>query len=522
MFSIPTIPSATAAFSAYTALAAWTMLLRNILDEIQSVVNKLVPEKLKTKLLTLLTNFISVHSSLELTLVINNNQGQGSVFNRLFEAAEFYLPTKISSSVHRLGVSQGPKDANLSLSIEKDQEIVDYLDDIELRWKSVFAESEKTNNNKKDRKSFELSFQKKHMKRVLEDYLPYVLKRTEAIKEERKVVKLYSLHFHGDNSGGERWGWINLDHPATFDTLAMDLEMKRELKEDLDRFVRRREYYRRVGKAWKRGYLLYGPPGTGKSSLVAAMANYLNFNIYDLELSSVHSNSNLRNLLVGTSNRSIIVIEDIDCSVELQNRDTAPNGRRNGDNQLTLSGLLNVIDGLWSSLGDERIIVFTTNHKDRLDPALLRPGRMDMHIHMSYCNPDGFKLLASNYLGIKDHQSFNEIEGLMKEVNVTPAEVAEELMKSDDPNAALNGLLKFLKRKATECDKLRVEVKGGVGDVDGGDGDEGQGTQITDDIHVAERTPSNRNIIRNRIVRSSFTGYGEAPPMPAMHHSFSR
>ncbi|PKI45225.1 hypothetical protein CRG98_034403 [Punica granatum] len=69
---------------------------------------------------------------------------------------------------------------------------------------------------------------------------------------------------------------------------------------------------------------------------------------------------------------------------------------------LTLSGLLNFIDGLWSSCGDERIIIFTTNHVEKLDPALLRPGRMDMHIHMSYCTFHGFVLLASNYLGISE------------------------------------------------------------------------------------------------------------------------
>ncbi|KAI3849094.1 hypothetical protein MKW98_029019, partial [Papaver atlanticum] len=54
---------------------------------------------------------------------------------------------------------------------------------------------------------------------------------------------------------------------------------------------------------------------------------------------------------------------------------------------MTISGLLNLIDGLWSSCGDERIIIFTTNHKEK--PSLLRPGRMDMHIHMSYCTPKG-------------------------------------------------------------------------------------------------------------------------------------
>lgn len=86
--------------------------------------------------------------------------------------------------------------------------------------------------------------------------------------------------------------------------------------------------------------------------------------------------------------------------------------------------MLNFIDGLWSSCGGERIIVFTTNHKNRLDPALLRPGRMDMHIHMSYCNPSGFMILVSNYLGINDHNLFPEIDELLTKVEVTPAKMA--------------------------------------------------------------------------------------------------
>lgn len=123
-----------------------------------------------------------------------------------------------------------------------------------------------------------------------------------------------------------------------------------------------------------------------------------------------------------------------------------------------MSGLLNFIDGLWSSCGDERIIVFTTNHKDRLDPALLRPGRMDMHIHMSYCTSHGFRMLASNYLGINGyHRLFGEIDGLLDNAEVTPAQVAEEMMKNEDADRALEGFVKLLKRKKLEGDELLDE-----------------------------------------------------------------
>ena len=120
--------------------------------------------------------------------------------------------------------------------------------------------------------------------------------------------------------------------------------------------------------------------------------------------------------------------------------------------QLTLSGLLNFIDGLWSSCGDERIIICTTNHKDRLDPALLRPGRMDMPIYMGYCTYEAFKQLASNYLGvIGDHPLYGEIKGLLEKKQVTPAQVAEEFLKYEDADFALKEFVKLLKGEKSEC-----------------------------------------------------------------------
>ncbi|XP_052483257.1 AAA-ATPase At3g50940-like, partial [Gossypium raimondii] len=208
--------------------------------------------------------------------------------------------------------------------------------------------------------------------------------------------------------------------------------------------------------AWKRGYLLYGPPGTGKSSLVAAIANYMRYDVYDLQFQSVRNDSDLRRILTSTTNRSILLIEDIDCSTKVSHNRTKVKEKVKKKMMMmkiemkpnvTLSGLLNFIDGLWSSCGNERIIIFTTNHKEKLDPALLRPGRMDVHIYMGYCSPAGFRKLAASYLGIKDDKLFGRIDDLIKSVEVTPAEVAQQLMISNEPKVALESLIEFLNAK---------------------------------------------------------------------------
>ncbi|KAF0908749.1 hypothetical protein E2562_028568 [Oryza meyeriana var. granulata] len=85
--------------------------------------------------------------------------------------------------------------------------------------------------------------------------------------------------------------------------------------------------------------------------------------------------------------------------------------------------------------------------KDRLDPALLRPGRMDMHIYMGYCGWEAFKTLAHNYFLVDGHQVFPEIQGLLDAVEVTPAEVSEMLLRSEDVDPALGGLVEFLEKK---------------------------------------------------------------------------
>ncbi|KGN48863.1 hypothetical protein Csa_003868 [Cucumis sativus] len=446
------LPNAKAILTAAASFAATVLLLR-------SIANDLLPSEFREYFYDGIRTIFSRFSS-QLTMVVDEMDGLGP--NQIYEAAEIYLATKISPSTARLKVSKPEKEDNITTAVERNEEVVDTFNGVKFHWVLVCEQVQRENfHNPRSPyrsviRSFELCFHKKHREMVLKSYLPHILHQAKELKQQTKTLKIYTFDYQNMyGSISDLWIPTNLDHPSTFEKLAMDSEIKHFILNDLERFVKRKKYYEKVGKAWKRGYLLYGPPGTGKSSLIAAMANYLKFDVYDLELTGVECNSDLRKLLMGIANRSILVVEDIDCSVEFQDRDSEKDEEEDPSTSrrrrlVTLSGLLNFIDGLWSSCGDERIIIFTTNHKEKLDPALLRPGRMDVHIHMSYCTPCGFRVLASNYHGIENHRLFGEIEGLIPGAKVTPAEVAEQLLKGEESDNSLMDLIEFLKVKTRE------------------------------------------------------------------------
>jgi chaperone BCS1 len=165
-----------------------------------------------------------------------------------------------------------------------------------------------------------------------------------------------------------------------------------DLLADLRAFLDAGSWYMTRGVPHRRGYLLHGPPGNGKTTLVAAVAGELGLSVAVLSLSNkVLTDDILRNQINALPPGAVLLIEDIDCAFA----EKRAAGEATG---VTMSGLLNALDGVSSREG--RILFMTTNHPERLDPALVRPGRVDRSFHLGHTTPDqARRLFAWFYSG---------------------------------------------------------------------------------------------------------------------------
>ncbi|KAH0853524.1 hypothetical protein HID58_093136, partial [Brassica napus] len=303
-----------------------------------------------------------------------------------YNAIRNYLSTNTAARAQRLKANESKNSKSLVLSMDDHEEVEDVFNGVKVKWysnvKVTETQSNYGRNNSYERRFFTLTFHRRHRGMIIDTYITHVLREGKAIGVRNRERKLYT-----NNSSSEWYPWMSgkwsnvpFHHPATFETLAMDPEKKERIKKDLVKFSKGKDYYKKVGKAWKRGYLLFG--------------------------------------------------------------------------------LLNSIDGLWSACSDEKIIIFTTNFVDKLDPALIRRGRMDNHIEMSYCRFEAFKVLAKNYLEIESHELYGEIERLLEETDMSPADVAETLMpKSDEEDAdvCIKRLVKTVEEEKEKAKKLAEE-----------------------------------------------------------------
>ncbi|KAI0592727.1 P-loop containing nucleoside triphosphate hydrolase protein [Biscogniauxia sp. FL1348] len=164
------------------------------------------------------------------------------------------------------------------------------------------------------------------------------------------------------------------------DTVHFDDRVKQNLLTDIRNYLdpKTKRRYQTRSMPYRRGYLFYGPPGTGKSSLSTALAGEFGLDLYEVKVPSIAADQDLEQMFLEIPPQCIVLLEDIDAIwVERDSEKTAEHQHQNRSN-CTLSGLLNVLDGVGSQEG--RIVIMTTNKPERLDSALVRPGRVDMKV----------------------------------------------------------------------------------------------------------------------------------------------
>jgi len=210
-------------------------------------------------------------------------------------------------------------------------------------------------------------FARKAINRLLEECR--LIKCNEAA--ELKTSRGLRIHFNDSSV----WDWKRIKRVKAFDDIFFT--QKKALLDDLTKYKNNELLYQKLNISNKRGYLLSGPPGNGKSTIPLAMAKDLGMNIYYVNLGNISSDGQLQSYMAEVEDDSIIVFEDIDVLVGNKS-DLDRSGGTKDSTRVSFSSILNVLSGVFEP--DNCIFVLTTNYPEKLDDALIRAGRVDMHL----------------------------------------------------------------------------------------------------------------------------------------------
>lgn len=233
------------------------------------------------------------------------------------------------------------------------------------------------------------------------------IENISTISTEKIKKKVYS-----------KYGWMNTSSipKRNLNTIFLKDGQINEIRENIMDFINEKTYsdYIKHGIPYKYNILLHGVPGVGKTSLIHAIASMCNANLCILNINGELKENDMIEAIRSVNDDdglALIVIEDIDCI--FSDRKTLDSHK----NHITLNGLLNCLDGFNNQEGV--ILIMTTNFPDKLDEALLRSGRIDLNIELTYLDKYQARNIFLSFFN--DEKQFEILWEMIKKYNIEPS-----------------------------------------------------------------------------------------------------
>jgi chaperone BCS1 len=229
-------------------------------------------------------------------------------------------------------------------------------------------------------------------------------KQLYELKDNRPILNnQLTTYFIKDN---ETWWTDALEvDKRNFNTIFLPHEQKSTLINFLSDFYSKKTWYLEKGIPYQAGVLLYGPPGTGKSSIIKAVASHFNKHICILRSNDLIK---MQAAVIDLPRNAVMVLEDVDSNEivlkeEYQTKKKENKTKMNtqtgefSSTTITLSDILNILDGIMNVPG--RVIFMTTNHIEKLQESLIRPGRIDLRLEIGYTSGIQFQEFIKCFYG---------------------------------------------------------------------------------------------------------------------------
>ena len=258
---------------------------------------------------------------------------------------------------------------------------------------------------KNEKHAFEIDFREEKNPRPTNcDGMYYFRRMLIRTPTHGSFVEFYKLVSEIDNTTDEKlrisvtnkyseWNTYSRIPVRRLHTVYMDERVKQRIMDDITAFLNSEAEYDAFGIPYKKTYLLTGVPGSGKTSLIKALCNEIHYNLGIMSISRDMDNATIQGSFRNLDPKTVLLLEDIDCLFEKRTSVET--------SSFTFSNLLNILDGVLFKHG--LIVFITTNHPEKLDPALLRQGRTDLIVELNYPSKTEIEKLFRDMLGGKHY-----------------------------------------------------------------------------------------------------------------------